>query len=445
MIGVNPPGHFLWDAKTTDEQIRRYAALCAKDDSLPQPHRRPRRLDASGRPRTSPTAGCFLPIKQGNVRIASFFGLMDSTSEAAPISAPMTLDSWLSAEQGDASGFWFLSLLADLAFPTSFVWGEVAAAGRPTPQAARALLRVGRATARLDPRQPRHRASSGPAAAWPTRGPRTRRQPVRPRADLEGRDAADRRHARLRDAAAERDRRSSCRTSRTATRSCCRARAHDRLLEQQPRPSNRLINTFFDTGKVDDSLTSRRRSTSRPSHADGARARASPARWSASRSSTCSRCCWMARRVHTRGRFGRKAARSLRSLYPIVLGLGGWFLGVADRADDDARPCRSTTSCWPRLSVGLPIGLGVDWAWVHGARRADQGDRASRRPSAGALVGAWLGSTRRPAARARHHDRRAAAGGNLTLLGLDIAGDRRLRDRFPANASETLRARPATG
>ena len=30
MIGVNPPGHFLWDPRTTDEQIGRYAALCAK-------------------------------------------------------------------------------------------------------------------------------------------------------------------------------------------------------------------------------------------------------------------------------------------------------------------------------------------------------------------------------------------------------------------------------
>ena len=29
MIGVNPPGHFLWYPKTTDEQIRKYAALCA--------------------------------------------------------------------------------------------------------------------------------------------------------------------------------------------------------------------------------------------------------------------------------------------------------------------------------------------------------------------------------------------------------------------------------
>ena len=34
MIGVNPPGHFLWDAKTTDEQIRRYAALCAEDAAV---------------------------------------------------------------------------------------------------------------------------------------------------------------------------------------------------------------------------------------------------------------------------------------------------------------------------------------------------------------------------------------------------------------------------
>src|SRR5439155_17275908 len=33
MIGVNQPGGFHWDAKTTGEQIDRYAALCAKDAS----------------------------------------------------------------------------------------------------------------------------------------------------------------------------------------------------------------------------------------------------------------------------------------------------------------------------------------------------------------------------------------------------------------------------
>ncbi len=45
MIGVNPPGNFLWNAKTTGEQIRRYAALCAQAQELPQPDARPRRVD----------------------------------------------------------------------------------------------------------------------------------------------------------------------------------------------------------------------------------------------------------------------------------------------------------------------------------------------------------------------------------------------------------------
>ena len=31
MIGVNPPGGYLWDARTTGEQIHRYAGLCAQD------------------------------------------------------------------------------------------------------------------------------------------------------------------------------------------------------------------------------------------------------------------------------------------------------------------------------------------------------------------------------------------------------------------------------
>ena len=129
MIAVNPPGYFIWDAKTTDEQLRRYAALCAKDDTCSK------RTDdlAASLKRTAteiPDHWFFLPIKKGNVRVASFYGLVESTSEAAPISAPMTLSSWISASKGDASGFWFQSLLADMAFPQSFVWGEMAALGR---------------------------------------------------------------------------------------------------------------------------------------------------------------------------------------------------------------------------------------------------------------------------------------------------------------------------
>src|SRR5436190_16934625 len=136
MIAVNPPGNFLWDAKTTDEQIRKYSALCREDDSC---RKRSDNLAASIRRAVAdiPDHWFFLPIKQGNVRIASFYGLMESSSEAAPLSAPITLSTLLSADHGDASGYWFQSLLADFAFPTSFVWGQMAAAGRTDAETAK--------------------------------------------------------------------------------------------------------------------------------------------------------------------------------------------------------------------------------------------------------------------------------------------------------------------
>ena len=48
MIGVNPPGNFLWDAKTTGEQIHRYAALCAQANDCRSRTPRPRRFGALG-------------------------------------------------------------------------------------------------------------------------------------------------------------------------------------------------------------------------------------------------------------------------------------------------------------------------------------------------------------------------------------------------------------
>ena len=77
----------------------------------------------------------FLPIQEGNVRVASFTGLFETTSEA-PASAPVIIDSWLSAAEGDASGLWFSSLFVDLLFPKLFVWGQYAAAAMLDAQAA---------------------------------------------------------------------------------------------------------------------------------------------------------------------------------------------------------------------------------------------------------------------------------------------------------------------
>ena len=80
MIGVNPPGHFLWDGqghRRADPPLRR-AVREGRDAAA----RRTDDLAASMR-RTAadiPDRWWFLPIKKGNVRLASFFGLMESTS-----------------------------------------------------------------------------------------------------------------------------------------------------------------------------------------------------------------------------------------------------------------------------------------------------------------------------------------------------------------------------
>src|SRR5262249_10279108 len=114
MIGANPPGDFLWNSRTTDEQVQPYAQACRKDDSC---RARTRDLAATLRTTKIPDRWGFLPIKAGNVRVASFYGMVEATGAAAPLNAPNTLDAWLSAAHGNPSGLWFMSLMADLAFP----------------------------------------------------------------------------------------------------------------------------------------------------------------------------------------------------------------------------------------------------------------------------------------------------------------------------------------
>ncbi|MCP4967990.1 MAG: hypothetical protein GY926_22500 [bacterium] len=190
MIGVNPPGHFLWDSATTDEQIRHYADLCSQDEKCSD---QTDDLAASMRSTTAdmPDRWLFLPIKDGNARLASFFGLFETTSEANPLSASMTLHSWRSAADGDSSGFWFVSFLADLAFPEAFVWGELAATAMLDAEVADDYLR-GRWGPWLNPRQPRHRLSLQRwRTGWGVAG-QSGQQRLPPGAAVRCRDATDR-------------------------------------------------------------------------------------------------------------------------------------------------------------------------------------------------------------------------------------------------------------
>jgi pimeloyl-ACP methyl ester carboxylesterase len=432
MIGVNPPGHFLWDAQTTDEQIARYADLCAKDDTC---NDRTDDLAASMR-RTGadiPERWFFLPIKDGHVRVASFYGLMESTMENAPLSAPMTLSSWTSADDGDASGFWLQSLLADFFFPGSFVWGEYASVARADTQAARDYFSS----------NPRELDSLGVAAtafgygggrltdAWPAA-------------------AGDGEYSRVR--------RSNVETlliggaldfatpPQVATKKLLPylPNGHQVVLEgfghsldfwtYQPEAGDRLVNTFFDSGRVDDSLYEPQRVDFTPEVTQTALGKGIAGTMAGPALLTVLSLLWMPVRVLGRGGFGHKAGATLRWVYPIVLGVGGWFLGVLI-VITTMPGIPLDNELLAALSVGVPVGLSVYWGWVRRPSPATGKAIGFSAAIAGAFAGAWLG----------FHAAAdllalvtaivgAVAGANLTLNLLDISRARSVRDRFATQA-----------
>jgi pimeloyl-ACP methyl ester carboxylesterase len=445
MIGVNPPGNFLWDPQTTDEQIARYADLCSKDESCSG---RTDDLAASMRKTAADIDDhwFFLPIKQGNVRVASFYGLMETTMENAPLSSPMTLGSWLSAGDGDASGFWLQSLLADLFFPGSFVWGEYATVAETDAQAAKEYFSSGG--------QERDSNLGYAATAFGWGGGRlTDAWPAAPDSSEYSRVRTSEVETLLIGGALD-----FATPPQWATRDLLPhlPNGHQVVLPafghstsfwtEQPEAGTRLINTFFASGEVDDSLYEPRRVDFTPEVTQTALAKGIGGAMVGLALLTVLSLLWMQLRVHHRGRFGRKASATLRSLYPIVLGLGGWFLALLivittmpGTPLDDGRLAT--------LSVGLPIGLGVYFAWVNRDWTARTKTTGFAAAVTGGLAGAWLGFhavadllALVPAIVG------AAVGANLILLALNISWDRRVRDRFvETDAKESLEARPSTG
>jgi len=435
MIAVNPPGNFLWDAKTTDEQIRKYSTLCSKDATC---SKRTDNLAASIRRATAdiPDHWLFLPIKKGNARIASFYGLMESTSEAAPLSAPITLSTLLSAANGDASGFWFQSLLADFAFPTSFVWGQMAGAGRADADTAKRYFSSGdhRGESILGDPGTRFIWGGGEMAdAWPPNASENEYDHVR----------TSKVNTLLIGGALD-----LATPPQTATKELLPylPNGHQVLLAglghttsfwtEQPQASSHLINTFFDSSRVDDSLYKPISVDFTPEVTQTALAKGIAGAMVGLALLTVLSLLWMARRVHKRGRFGRKAGATLRSLYPIVLGLGGWFLGVlivittmpGTPLDDELLAA---------FSVGLPIGLGVYLAWMDRGWATKTKATGFAAAVGGALVGAWLGFHATEGLLALITAiAGAAVGANVTLLGLDIAWDQQVRDRFAATTAD---------
>ena len=193
---------------------------------------------------------------------------------------------------------------------------------------------------------------------------------------------------------------------------------------EQPDAGTALITTFLDTGQVDDSRY-------QPQHIDLAPSLTLPTLGKLVAGIMVGlpllvllSLLWMARHVRRHGSFGRKTSASLRSLYPIVLGLGGWLLGVLIVITTmPGVPLDS--ELFAVVAVGVPIALGIYGAWVHrdwSARSKTAGVAAA---VAGALVGAWVGFNATegllalPTAIVG-----GAVGANLLLIILDISRTR---------------------
>jgi uncharacterized membrane protein YfcA len=117
----------------------------------------------------------------------------------------------------------------------------------------------------------------------------------------------------------------------------------------------------------------------------------------------------------------------LRSLYPLVLGLGGWSLASltvlsiapAVPIDDELLVV---------FSIGIPIGFGIYSAWVQRDWPTETRRVGLAAAALSALVGGWLGF---------HVDADllavfttiagAAAGTNLAVILVSIARERELR------------------
>jgi hypothetical protein len=146
--------------------------------------------------------------------------------------------------------------------------------------------------------------------------------------------------------------------------------------------------------------------------------------------------------VHRRGPFGRKTSAVLRSLYPVLLGLGGW-LGAVLLVTTAMETTPIDSPLLAVLSIGVPVGLGVYWAWVSVPTRG----LGFLVAMAGALAGAWLGF---------HAGTDLLAlitaivgsivGANLTLIARDIWADRQARESSAeARTGERLEASPSVG
>jgi hypothetical protein len=158
----------------------------------------------------------------------------------------------------------------------------------------------------------------------------------------------------------------------------------------QPEAGATLITTFFDSGSVDDTANARQSVDFTLEMMSMAIGKILAGSMVLLALVAITSLWWMPRHMHKQGRFGAVSGAMLRSLYLIVLGLGGWSIGAllgmtvmpGISIDNDLLVV---------VTVGVPVGLGICWAWVHRNWSANWKGLGLAAAASSALVGAWLG------------------------------------------------------
>jgi pimeloyl-ACP methyl ester carboxylesterase len=387
MVAANPPGNYLWNTKTTDEQIHRYAAVCAQSEDC-----RGRTPDLAASIHSAyakiPSRFLFLPIKKGNVRIAGFFGLINSTDGGGgPLAAPKTIDTFLSIDKGSgAGGAWLLSLFAGAALPHGQVWGDVASVARIDAAYGRRLFAsgAGRGSIMGNPGTEFLWSGGRLLNAWP--------------ANPDEKEYNSVRNSNVRtllingqlDFAAPPE---------NATRQLLPhlPNGHQVVLPKlghaddfwvyEPDASTRLIDAYLDSGRIDTSLYTTNQLDFTPSNTQGRIAEIVAGVFVGFAALLVLSVLWFVRRLRRGATFGRKTSVAVRSLFALLLGFGGWCLGALIALV--ALPTVPITDATLAVvSIAPPVALAVYTGWFRST--APRGV-AALTATACAALGAWLG------------------------------------------------------
>ena len=413
MIGVNPPGNFLYSGAEIDQGIQRYSALCAQ-----QPACRARTGNlAASMQRTAahmPSRWYFLPIKPGNVLIGTFMGLNEETSVDPPLSGPMTLDSWISAAQGDPSGLWLLSLLSGLALPQSFVWGEFASIGMADAQPVERYYSSGadRGSIIGNPLAEFLWGAGGLVHAWPANPGEDQYTSVQnsnvPTLLIGGTLDFE--------TPAQNATKELLPHLPNGHQVILSGLGHaDDFFSYEPSASTQLLTTFYATGRVDTSRYTPNEVSFTPSPTQTAIAKDILGFMIGLAALAALSLLWVALRVRKHGAAGRKTSVVARTIVPVVLGLGGWLgaalvvltlwpaLSLSSECSGSSPPaCRSRwASTWPGLTATGTVPPSHAGSWPQPPAPCSEGGSGSPRIRAVRVLTTTIG---------------AAAGGNLALI-----------------------------